>query len=383
VSSPVSLPGLARGLGAAFGIGTPSEAVRAALRERHGVSTVILCDSGTSALVVALRVAVPPGGSVAFPSYSCVDLAAAARYAGVRVRLYDLDPVTLSADLDSLEATLRRGVDAVVAVHLYGFPVDIDGMRALARAHGAALIEDAAQGAGGTLGGAPTGGLGDLSVLSFGRGKGTTSGRGGAVTTSDPLWASRLTRALTGMAQRPKAGWGDLTRGVAQWLFGRPVLYGLPAAIPGLHLGEMVYHPAHEPRSISRAATALLGDALREDPHEIARRRANAGTLEHAIRERRDAHSIRPLPGAEPGYLRFPVIDAGRRATAPALGITRGYPRALFEQDELRPSLHEGEPEPLGGRHLRGSLFTLPVHGRMSARDMARVSAWIGADAAV
>lgn len=383
VSSPVSLPGLVRGLGAALGIGTPFEAVIATLRQRHGASTVLLCDSGTSALVIALRAAVPPGGSVAFPSYSCVDLAAAARYAGVRVRLYDLDPETLSADLDSLEATLRRGVDAVVAAHLYGFPVDIEGMKALAYAHGATLIEDAAQGAGGTLGGAPTGGLGDVSVLSFGRGKGTTSGRGGAVTTSDPQWATRLQSAGAATEQRPNAGWGDLTRGAAQWLLGRPALYGLPAAIPGLHLGEMVYHPAHEPRSISRAAIGLLRDALRADPREVARRRANAAILEHAVRERRDARSIRPVLGAEPGYLRFPVIDAGSRAQAPVLGITCGYPRALFEQDELRPSLHSDEPEPLGGRHLRQSLFTLPVHGQMSARDLSRVRAWIAADAAV
>jgi len=344
---------------------------------------VVLCDSGTSALVLALRVAVPRGGSVAFPSYSCVDLAAAARYAGVRVRLYDLDPGTMSADLDSLEATLRRGVDAVVAVHLYGFPTDIHGMRKLARARGVTLIEDAAQGAGGTLAGAPTGGLGDISVLSFGRGKGTTSGRGGAVMTSDPQWATRLSREIAVTEQRPNAGWGDLTRGAAQWLLGRPALYGVPAAIPGLQLGEMVYHPAHEPRSISRAAIALLHDALRVDPHEVARRRTNAAVLERAVSEQCDARAIRPVPGAEPGYLRFPIIDAARRAPAPALGISRGYPRALFEQAELRPALHADEPEPLGGRHLRESLFTLPVHGQMSARDLARVRAWIAADAAV
>ena len=355
----------------------------AALRQRHGASTVVLCDSGTSALVLALRAAVPRGGSVAFPSYSCVDLAAAARYAGIRVRLYDLDPATLSADLESLEATLRRGVAAVVAVHLYGFPVDIHGMRELARTHGTPLIEDAAQGAGGTLGGAPAGGLGDLSVLSFGRGKGTTSGRGGAVTTSDPQWAARLTREAAATTQPGNAGWGDLTRGAAQWLLGRPALYGVPAAIPGLHLGEMIYHPAHEPRPMSRSAIGLLRHALHRDPGEVAHRRRHAATLEDAVRDRRDARSIRPVAGAEPGYLRFPIIDAGARVPAPALGITRGYPRALFEQDELRRALHADEPEPLGGRHLRASLFTLPVHGLMSARDLARTRAWLVADAAV
>jgi dTDP-4-amino-4,6-dideoxygalactose transaminase len=117
VSSPVTLPGLLRGLRSALGA-DPSELLAAELRARYEVAGVGLFDSGTSALVVALRAAVPPGGTVAFPSYSCVDLAAAARFTGVRVRLYDLDPTTLSADLSSLERTLQRGVDAVVAVHL-------------------------------------------------------------------------------------------------------------------------------------------------------------------------------------------------------------------------------------------------------------------------
>ncbi len=337
----------------------------------------MLCDSGTSALVLALRTAVAPGGTVAFPSYSCVDLAAAARYAGVHVRLYDLDPATLSADLDSLTATLHRGVDAVVAVHLYGFPVDVAAIRELSQLHGVALIEDAAQGAGGTLDGVPTGGLGDLSVLSFGRGKGTTSGRGGAVTTANAAWAARLDVAARTVARPRDRGWGDLARAAAQWLFGHPMLYGLPSAIPALQLGEMVYYPAHEPRPISRAALALLRDALSRDSREVARRREHAAILESALLDSRDARAIRPVRSALPGYLRFPVLDCGARRPVPTLAITRGYPRALFEQPELRPCLRVDEPEPLGGRHLRESLFTLPVHSQLESRDITGLRAWL------
>ena len=372
----MSLAGLARGISGAFGLDT-AESVSAELQRRHHTASVRLTDSGTSALVLALRAAVPRGGTVAFPSYSCVDLAAAARYAAVRVRLYDLDPETLSADLSSLEATLRRGADAVVAVHLYGFPVDIHAVAALARQHGAALIEDAAQAAGSTLAGSALGGFGDLSVLSFGRGKGTTGGRGGAVMASNPDWVARLAREGPPADQRREAGWGDLTRAAAQWLLGRPLLYGIPAAIPALHLGEMIYHPAHEPRPISRAALSILGDALRRDAREVERRRRHAATLHTAVREGRNLRPIRPVPGAEPGYLRFPVLDGGQREPAPALGITRGYPRALFEQEELRPSLQANEPEPLGGRHIRESLFTLPVHGLLDVRDVAHLREWI------
>ena len=346
------------------------------LARHYGMHTAMACDSGTSALVLALRAALPRGGTVAFPSYACVDLAAAARYTGVRVRLYDLVPSTLSADLDSLGATLRRGVDAVLAAHLYGYPADVPAMRRLSLEHGVPLIEDAAQAAGSRLHRLTVGGLGDLSILSFGRGKGTTGGRGGAVMASDATWAARLDEHAASLRGRAPMGWGDLTRAGAQWLLGRPTLYAIPSAIPGLRLGEMVYHPAHEPRPLSCAAAALVRSALRADPAEVARRRHNAKALESSI-DGRSVCSVRPIEGAEPGYLRFAVRVSDLRAPAPVLGITRGYPRALFEQDELRPCLHEDEPEPLGGRHLRTSLFTLPVHGLVTVNDLTRLRAWL------
>ena len=377
VSSPVRLSGLAAGLSAALSRrAREADLLSEELARHYGASRVIPCDSGTSALVLALRLTVPPGGAVAFPSYACVDLAAAARYANVRVRLYDLVPTTLDADLDSLTATLRRGVDAVVAAHLYGYPADVPRMQEIARAHGVALIEDAAQAAGSRLRGRVVGGLGDLSILSFGRGKGTTGGRGGALLTPHGNWS----RGMDKVAVRDSsfgAGWGDVARAAAQWLFGRPALYALPSAIPGLHLGEMIYHPAHEPEPISRAAAALVRVALRHDAEEVARRRRNAALIEEAALESRGVTVIRAAPGSQPGYLRFPVLDAGSRAPDTALGIVRGYPRALFEQEELRPCLAPGEPEPLGGRRLRESLFTLPVHGRLTNHDLERLSHWL------
>ena len=376
VSSPVTLPGLLHGLRGALGVDS-SRLLAAELQARHGVAGVALCDSGTSALVLALRAAVPSGGTVAFPSYSCVDLAAAARFTNVRVRLYDLDPTTLSADLESLERTLQRGVDAVVAAHLYGYPADIPAMRQLARAHGATVIEDAAQGAGGRLAGQLVGAFGDLSILSFGRGKGTTGGRGGAVMAGDASWRARLEPQLRRIGAASGSGWGDLTRATAQWVLGRPMVYGLPAAIPGLRLGEMVYHPAHEPTPISRAAAAVVRAAMRLDHDEVACRRTRAAVLSDAARDGDGVVPIRPIAGADPGYLRYAVLAGARHAPLPSLGIARGYPRALYEQVELRPQLIGNEREPLGGRHLRETLFTLPVHSLLTTRDLARLRRWL------
>src|SRR6185437_15506900 len=185
----------------------------------------LLTNSGTSALVLALR-------------------------------LYDLDPRTLSPDLGSVAAALSRGVNAVVVAHLHGFPADVPAVSRLAAQAGVPVIEDAAQAAGGTLLGRPLGSFGALSVFSFGRGKGMSGGHGGALVCRDERFVSGLKHAGFRVG-RPGWGWADVATAAAQWAFGRPSLYALPSALPGLRLGEMVYHPAREPRSLSIGAAAL------------------------------------------------------------------------------------------------------------------------------
>src|SRR5690606_21063576 len=125
-----------------------------------------------------------------------------ARFAGVRVRLYDVDPATLSPDLDSLAAAIARGVDSIVVAHLYGFPVNMRGVLKLAMAAGIPVIEDAAQGAGGTLDDRLLGSFGALSVLSFGRGKGTTGGNGGALLLRDSSLAESFSEVRHKLGRR-------------------------------------------------------------------------------------------------------------------------------------------------------------------------------------
>ncbi len=350
--------------------------VAAELRERYRARTVVLTDSGTSALVLALRLAAGAGKTVAYPGYACIDLAAAARFAGVRVRLYDVDPRTLSPDLDSLAAALARGVDAIVVAHLYGFPADMSGVGDLANRYGVPVIEDAAQGAGGRLHGRLLGSFGHLSVLSFGRGKGTTGGRGGALLCIGGRFDQGATHAARLLGGPPR-GWGDLAAATAQWALGRPALYGIPSRIPSLRLGEMVYHPAHDPRPLSAAAASLVRRALRASTTTVAGRQRHAAALAVAASEGADVHAIEPIAGGESGYLRFPVRDAGERAERPDLGILRGYPRTLHEQEELQPCLLPQEPETPGAVELRRSLFTLPTHHMVTRRDTERLIEWL------
>ena len=376
VASPIAARALVRAIGPALSRRGAQTEVARRVALRFGASRAVLTDSGTSALILALRLSTREGGIIAFPAYGCVDLAAAARFAGVRVRLYDVDPKTLNADLASLESTIHRGVDAVVITHLYGYPVDVPAITALCAAHGVTVIEDAAQAAGGVLHSRRLGSFGPLTVLSFGRGKGLTCGSGGALLTNESRWTDELDRAAEQLAPS-EAGWGQLGTTAIQWLVGRPSVYGLPAGIPALRLGEMVYHPAHKPRALSDAAASLLEDALRSADNELAVRRANAHELELAAESSSDSELVRPITGARPGFLRFPVLDLADRRPLPQLGILRGYPRALPEQPELAPCLCVGEPSMPGALELRRRLFTLPTHSLVSPADRNSISAWL------
>ena len=380
VMSPVSPRSLASGLAAASGLlPCDDDTVVRILCERYDASDALLTDSGTSALVLALLAVVPPGGTVAYPGYACIDLTAAAVRAGIRVRLYDLDPTTLSPDLESVQRVISRGVDAIVVAHLYGYPADVEAVRDIAALHGVLVIEDAAQGAGGKLHGARLGSLADISILSFGRGKGTTAGSGGAVLVRTGLlaeWARKTRAAL--LASRGRGG-RQIVNLAAQWMLSHPDVYRLPASIPALKLGEMIYHRAGTPRAISAAAAAILPTALKLDDAEVARRRVHALRLLPCLNGSSRLRPVGSVRGGEPGYLRLACIDTtGEARPRPSLGALRGYPLTLDQHEQLKPCLVAGEKPGLGSVLLRDNLFTLPTHSRVAAPDLARIVDWIG-----
>lgn len=375
VHSPIRPLALARAMASACVADDRARAeVATTLADRFGAAAVALTDSGTSALVLAMRLTAGAGGTVALPAYGCIDLTAAAVFAGVRVRLYDVDPATLSPDLESVARTVARGVDAVVVAHFYGYPADVAGVTRIAAEAGVSVIEDAAQGAGGTLEGARLGALAPLSILSFGRGKGITGGRGGALLLRDAALSERAAALRLG---EPPRGWRDATVASAQWLFGRPSLYSLPASVPMLRLGEMVYHPAHEPSSLSHAAAALVRDALTYDDVEASLRRRYAAEMVKGTKAARGVEPVRVIAGGEGGYLRAAVRNRLGRPIDPRLGMAIGYPLTLMEQSELRSQLCIGEREHPGARELRRTLVTLPTHRFLSVRERELLAQWV------
>lgn len=379
--SPSEPRAIARALATGLGVvGVDRRSVEARLHARYGATNVVLTDSGTSALTMALTVFAGTGGTVAFPGYACIDLTTAALGARVSVRLYDLDPHTLSPDLDSIERVFRRGVDAIVVSHLFGYPADVAAVQSLAESYGVAVIEDAAQGSGGSLGGKPLGSLGDVSIVSFGRGKGITAGAGGALLLRARPGA--LSHFPTESVARPASGIGNVVKLAAQWLLARSLLYRIPASIPGLRLGEMVYHEPKEPRAMSKAAMSLVPSALALDHGEVQARRRNAERLLLACARIKTVSAVRATNSGESGYLRLPLFDVdGSLEPNAALGAIRGYPLVLDQHQPLHSQLRTGENAGTGSTYLRDRLFTLPTHSRVSDGDLGRMIAWLGTPA--
>ena len=367
--SPLSFGALLSGCRAAWLTDgrTTRLALDAALREAYAPAELYLADSGTSALMLALQVAHATTHSpVALPAYCCFDVATAADGAGVPFFLYDIEPGTLSPEPGSLRRALEAGARSVVVAHLYGVPVDLARVQALAAEFGALVIEDAAQASGCEWRGRPAGAHGALGVLSFGRGKGVTGGKGGALLVNDEglrAAAAAATGSATG-PKEPRGSFRDLLLLGAQWLFGRPSLYWIPASLPFLGLGETIYHAPHPVDGITTLAAGVLARTSRLVPAEVTRRRANASRLSKSATGK---GSLTPPPEWNAGWLRFPVVL--QRTAAGVLtnyhagvGVMRGYPKSLADLEGFGIRRLNSAEELPGARLLAERLVTLPTH---------------------
>lgn len=177
-----------------FVLGSEVEAFDQEFAEYCGAGHSVATNTGTSALHLALLAAgVGPGDEVITVPFTFVATVAAIGYAGARPVLVDVEPETLTMDPSLVEAAITPRTRAIVPVHLYGQPADMNPILDLARRHGLAVIEDACQAHGAEYCGRRAGSLGDLACFSFYPAKNLGAyGEGGSVTTDDPELARRV-----------------------------------------------------------------------------------------------------------------------------------------------------------------------------------------------
>jgi len=218
--------------------------------EYCGCKQAVAVSSGTTALHVAADVAgIGPGDEVLVSASTNIATALAVHHRGARVIPVDSESETWNLDLDLVEGLIGPRTKAIIPVHLYGHPVDMDRLNEIARRHRLLVIEDAAEAHGATVRGRKVGTFGDMACFSFYANKIITTGEGGMVTTNSDAFAEKL-RLLRNLAFTKPRFWHEH----AGYNFR---MTGLQAALGIAQLGK-IERFIEEKRRIARTYNHLL-----------------------------------------------------------------------------------------------------------------------------
>ena len=326
----------------------------------------VLGNSGRALLYILLDALKRKDGDlrneVLIPGYTCYSVAASVAKAGLKIAIYDLDPRTFAPDMDSVKANLSENTLAIISQHLFGIPSPIDELRQIAEGIGAYIIEDAAQALGGTMNGRSLGTMGDFGFFSFGRGKPLPLGGGGALIGKDA-------DVLSGLDLKPgKKGYASLMSTAVTQVMSKPSLYWIPEMLP-LGLGATIFEPGFDVSDMPFVMQKLAEKSMVVLDELNTHRRHIAKTYEETF----DDEHVIPVPDeSKPAYTRFPLM-AGPGPIAKELkrlGVRRMYPKAIADEETIKPYLVDQEASTPGASEIARKLITLPTHSGIN-EDLA------------
>jgi dTDP-4-amino-4,6-dideoxygalactose transaminase len=309
--------------------------------EMAGTDMAVATSNGTTALHAALEaLGIGSGDRVLTTPMSFVATANAVRLCGATPVFADVGPVTYNLDPDAAAERLESdSIDAILVVHLYGLPAEMDRFRELADEHDAVLVEDAAQAHGARYDGEPVGSFGDAACYSFYATKNATTGEGGAVV-SDSEEVVRRTREFV---DHGRDGDGHHRR-----------------------LG-------HNFRMTNVQAAIGLGQLERLAELTAARRR-NAGILNHLITADR---VVLPTSPSERRHVyhqytvRHPERDALKdHLEAAGVGAGVYYPRPIPDE----PAYDHVDEEFPAAQRLCEEVVSVPIHPGLSNEDLQTIA---------
>jgi perosamine synthetase len=176
------------------------EKFAARMGRKHGIA---VCN-GTAALDAAVEgLGIGPGDEVILPTFTIISCVLQIVRSGATPVLVDADPLTWNMNVTQIEAKVTPRTKAIMVVHIYGLPVDMDLVLDIAKRYDLKIIEDAAEGIGQTYRKQPCGSFGDISTVSFYPNKHVTTGEGGMILTDDDELAERC-RSLRNLCFQPK-----------------------------------------------------------------------------------------------------------------------------------------------------------------------------------
>lgn len=311
------------------------------------VQYAIGVNSGTSALHLALLAAgIGPGDEVITVPFTFFATVATIEYTGATPVYVDVDPRTFNIDVHQIEAVITERTRAILPVHLYGQPADMNPILDIARRHKLVVIEDVAQAHGAEYQGRRTGGIGDLGCFSFYPTKNlSAAGEAGLVTTNNPDYARTI---------RMLRNWGEEHRYY-------PVLKGYNYRLPGLQ-------------------AAILRVKLRRLERWTEARRALAADYDRLLEE---IDIVRPasIAGARHVYCLYTIQAADRDRLAGGLdaaGIKTAvhYPLPIHLMPAYTDARYKAGDFPAAETCAR-TVLSLPIYPHMTRSQVEQVASEI------
>ena len=307
--------------------GAEVEAFEAAFADFVGCDAAIGASSGTTALHAMFEAAGVGEGDVVLTSpFSFIASANAVVHAGARPVFADIDPETYNLDPEATRRVVeeRGDVTALMPVHLYGLPADMDAFRDLAADHDLLLFEDAAQAHGGTYDGRQVGTLADAAAFSFYPTKNMTTGEGGMVTTDDPEIERRARQLVnhgrSGTYEHELVGYNYRLTNVAAAI-GRDQLSRLPDWVKTRRANASALTDGLA--DVDGVETPTVPDGRTHAFHQYTIRTPHREALQAGLAERDVGYGVYyPLPiPDQPAYDRDVDVPEARRASREVLSL--------------------------------------------------------------
>jgi len=351
----------------------------AAFAEFNGSRHAVTAGNGTTAMYIsllAMKELKPDRNEVILPAYTVPAITHAFNRAGLKTVLCDIDRETFNMDPESMASVVTDRTLAVIPVHMFGFPCNLDKALQVGKERGAFVIEDACQAPGARLNGKRVGTFGDSGFFSLCKGKNVSTFHGGILVTDSDDLAGRARKIVKTLPPRSFTYRMSIPAVLAAFSFAvRPWFYGIFYPMIARFKDTTVHETFHP--TVYNGFMAGVGNALLPRLEEWNAVRARNGLALMEGLEGDDGLIMpRIIEGAEPVFNHLPLVfhDIGRMEKAQEQLFERGIDTGRMYE---RPINHifdwleyERDPEPFpDAAYIAPRLLTLPTHPYITERD--------------
>jgi perosamine synthetase len=383
---PISLPDIGRIVMAAIRPSSGEDEFSGQIKSFTGAGHCFLFNLARTGLYFTLKAmasfADKSKQEVVLPAYTCFTVAAPVARAGLKIRLVDIDPLTMDFDYTQLKRLDFDRILAIIPSSLFGIIADWDSLEKIRQEHQVFLIDDAAQAFGSYHHGRAAGSFGDVGLYSLDRGKPLSTYLGGVLITDNDNLALKI-KDLVGQMNEPglMTSLGMLAKIIMYSLFLRPWLYWLPNSLPFLKLGQTIFDENFRIDRLSKLQSCSGLILLPKLEEVIKKRRQNGVRLCRALL----ASGKFQIPGSDreplPVYLRLPLLArnkherdlliSGLRARGIAAGLM--YPATIRQIRGIEKYMATEAADFPGAQQVVDRLVTLPTHPYVGDKDIARI----------